>query len=627
MFSIAPFCSVDSALATNNIISDQIVDGAGNPFQRPGGGNATLADLGLDTVPVGNAPPVKVVPWSTLPGDVAQMQQYGDHLYFGTTPGQIWEYDMNGVRNPTPLLDVDSLRASFSTSGPFSGQGLRGFAFHPDFANNGLLYTMSRESTSGGSATFDTAGGGNAVAHYALGEWDFNDLAGGNPSYRSVMRVAYPATDHVASQINFDPTAGPGDADYGNLYIAFGDGGGSGSGSNTVQNIFGYGQNMQAIQSSLIRINPLGSNSANGQYGIPADNPFAGANDPGNAVLDEIYAKGFRNPTTMLFDVQTGALYSGDISQNTIEELNLIEAGNNYGWGQIEGTWLHVDLTNTGSSMRYIPLGDGSDVTATSATYVGKNAAGQTATFTNINRLNDGFTSPVAQFSHERNQLDADNLSALVAGSVYRGAMAPGLQGKLLLSNLSQDEIYYVDQSDLVNDEMPGEMFELRLLDAGGNLVSLEDIVGANRANVRFGQDAAGELYLISKYNDTIYRFEGISTPGINGDINLDSVVDLLDVAALRAGWLKTATVGVESWQQGDLNLDGITDLRDAAQLRLALLNSHQNAAADVLAAFVPEPQSAGALLAAFAMTLLFRGLRLETRYAPRGCFIGGLLG
>jgi hypothetical protein len=599
----------DVAGATNNFISDQIVNGAGVAFQRPGGGNATLVDLGLDTVPIGSLSPVKLVPWATLPADIAQMQPFGNSLYFGTTPGQIWQYDLNGTRNPTPFLDVDARRPAFNTGGPFSGQGLRGFAFHPNFAVNGLFYTAHREDTSGGAATFGTAGGGAGIAHYVIGEWNFNNLVGGNPSFRSVLRVAYPATDHVMSQINFNPTVGSGDPDYGNLYVAFGDGGGGGSGSNVTHDMFGYGQNMQAIQSSLIRINPL--QSGPNTYTIPANNPFVAANDPSNLALDEIFAKGFRNPTTMMFDRLNGKLYSGDISQNTIEELNLIESGQNYGWGRVEGTWLHVDLTNTGSTMRYIPLGDGSDVTATSATYVGKNAAGATVTFTNINRLNDGFTSPVAQFSHERNQLDADNQSALVAGSVYRGTRAPSLAGKILFSNLSQDEIYYVDEAELVNDESPGTTFELRLLDENGNPKELGEIVGATRANVRFAQDAAGELYVISKHNDVIYRFEGISTPGINGDVNLDTFVNQLDLNAFIAGWLKTAPVGFTSWALGDLDLNGVTDLRDAVLMRQALLNADEIAAAEVLADAVPEP-AARELLIACGGVLALRRSRAE---------------
>jgi hypothetical protein len=316
LFAVWAFGAASDVWATNNIISDQLVDGLGVPYQKPSGGNVTLDDLGLGRVQQGNNAAVKIVPWSTIPGGISQMAYLGDRLFFGTTNGQIYEYDQLGNRNPNPILDLPAVRAPFSTGGPFSGQGLRGFAFHPEFATNNLLYTMHRESTSGGVATHGgTMGGGAAVAHYVLAEWNLTNLA--SPAFRSLMRIAYPATDHVGSQINFNPVATPGHPDYGNLYVAFGDGGGSASPSSTIHDMFGYGTNMSAIQASLIRINPL-QNGAD-PYAIPADNPWLAANDPTNAIPDEMYAKGFRNPTSMLFDLETGALYNGDISQNTIE--------------------------------------------------------------------------------------------------------------------------------------------------------------------------------------------------------------------------------------------------------------------------------------------------------------------
>src|SRR5215207_7705900 len=76
--ALLAFCILwapQAALATINVISDQIVDGSGNPYQRPGGGAVTMDDLGLGTVPLGSKS-VKVVPWSTIPGDIGQMQHF-----------------------------------------------------------------------------------------------------------------------------------------------------------------------------------------------------------------------------------------------------------------------------------------------------------------------------------------------------------------------------------------------------------------------------------------------------------------------------------------------------------------------------------------------------------------------
>ena len=128
---------------------------------------------------------------------------------------------------------------------------------------------------------------------------------------------------------------------------------------------------------------------------MPADNPFLQANDPLDEIPDEIFANGFRNASTLAFTALDGKLLVGDIAHNTIEEVNLIEGGHNYGWGIQEGTFLYTDLTDTDRSLRYIPLGDGSDVTASSATYTGKDVNGSPVVFQDINRLNDGMTSPV----------------------------------------------------------------------------------------------------------------------------------------------------------------------------------------------------------------------------------------
>jgi hypothetical protein len=560
------------AFATNNVISDQIVDGSGNPFQISGGQNATLDDLGLGTVPVGSNPAVRVVPWSTIPSDIAQMAHHDGRLFFGTTSGHIWEYDRLGNRESIALLSIGDQRAAFSTDGPFAGQGMRGFAFHPDFNNNGLLYTMHRESPSGGIATHGNLTE-SAIAHYVLGEWDFNSQVGGNPAFRSVLRVGYAATDHPGGQIGFNPAVGPTDSDYGLLYLGFGDGGGACSGSDTCIDQFGHGQDFGTIQSSIIRIDPRQSGDA--PYAVPSDNPFLAATDPDNVIPDEMFAKGFRNPSTMMFDQVTGSMFVGDISQNTIEEINLIESGRNYGWGIREGTWLFTDLTNASDSIRYVPLGDGSDVTATSATYSGFDAQGLPVVFADINRQTDEFTSPVAQFSHEAN----GGTSAVVTGTVYRGSAVPELENLFLFGNLSQDEIYYVDQSDLVNDESPGQVFELQLQDANGNPTSLASIVGSNRTNIRFGQDDLGEIYLISKHNNVIYRLEQgrFSTPSIIGDLDLDGDIDMDDVAAFQAGWLdRFLEPGVESWMSGDLNLDGVTNLADLALMHNALVNAGQ---------------------------------------------------
>ena len=81
----------------------------------------------------------------------------------------------------------------------------------------------------------------------------------------------------------------------------------------------------------------LGSNSANGQYGIPTDNPYANDGDP--TTLGEIYAGGARNPQRFGWDVATGNFSLADIGQSRIEEISRATSGANLGWNDWEGSY------------------------------------------------------------------------------------------------------------------------------------------------------------------------------------------------------------------------------------------------------------------------------------------------
>lgn len=94
----------------------------------------------------------------------------------------------------------------------------------------------------------------------------------------------------------------------------------------------------------ILRIDPLdpaltnarnGAVSANGKYRVPSSNPFVGG-----AGLGEIYAYGFRNPFRFSFDPTTDKPIVADVGQNNVEEVDVVEAGKNYGWRRKEGTFL-----------------------------------------------------------------------------------------------------------------------------------------------------------------------------------------------------------------------------------------------------------------------------------------------
>jgi uncharacterized repeat protein (TIGR03806 family) len=80
-----------------------------------------------------------------------------------------------------------------------------------------------------------------------------------------------------------------------------------------------------------------------GTYRIPPNNPFIGATSHHGLAIDpvklrtEIWACGFRNPWRMSFDPPTGRLFVADVGQGKREEVNLVTAGNDYGWSYWEG--------------------------------------------------------------------------------------------------------------------------------------------------------------------------------------------------------------------------------------------------------------------------------------------------
>ncbi len=76
------------------------------------------------------------------------------------------------------------------------------------------------------------------------------------------------------------------------------------------------------------------------EYAIPPDNPFVNR----SSGLPEIYAYGLRNPWRCSLDrgdritgKGKGRVFCGDVGQNRFEEVDIIEAGGNYGWRAYEG--------------------------------------------------------------------------------------------------------------------------------------------------------------------------------------------------------------------------------------------------------------------------------------------------
>ncbi len=359
-------------------------------------------------------------------------------------------------------------------------RGFQSFAFHPDFNNAGTagygkFYTMASQSDTTATATFVPGVSGAGRDHdEVLLEWTaLNPSAGtfvpadsAHP-YREVFRIARPNSNHNAGYLSFNPTAAA--SDRGNLYFGTGDSGGGGDPYNLAQSL-------NKAYGAILRINPLlpttgtAHPSANGQYSIPSDNPYYTGN---TAFLPEKYAAGFRNPQRFTWDSANGRMFVADIGQNLVEEIDIGQAGANYGWNQREGS--------------YVYNSNGTD---------GANVRGDAAT--------TGFTYPIAEYAHYGS---AGN--AVTTGPVYRQARIPALNGRLIFSDFVNGVPYTLDANNLPTGGSSG-ITELRLRSNGAETTFLNLIkkvnASATRADLRFGTDAQNNVYFLNKQDGVIRR-------------------------------------------------------------------------------------------------------------------------
>ena len=350
-------------------------------------------------------------------------------------------------------------------------EGFQSFAFHPEFATPdaagfGRFYTVHSENNNLRAPDFGVKPRPDGTLEDAfdsvLTEWftpaPLADAFAG--SSREVMRIRQPFGNHNAGQLSFRPGEAPGSADFGNLYFAVGDGGSSGDPLNLAQD-------RSFIHGSILRIDPLGTDTDGDRYSNPSDNPFAGS---GEGVLDEIWAYGLRNPQRFTFDEPTGNLFIADIGQNNIEEIDLGVAGGNYGWNQQEGSF---------------PFGGRAD--------------------------DPSFLDPIAEYDHDDPFVLAGNNGgrAVTVGSVVRGGGIPGLEGQLLAGDFPSGSVFTVDVSGDLPDGGQDPLTELLFLNEAGETKRLIDLINDEgvetlRADLRFGYGSNGEVFVLNKRDGVI---------------------------------------------------------------------------------------------------------------------------
>jgi glucose/arabinose dehydrogenase len=159
----------------------------------------------------------------------------------------------------------------------------------------------------------------------------------------------------------------------------------------------------------------------------------------------EVYASGLRNPWRFSFDRETGDLWIGDVGQGDVEEIDFLPAGRpagaNLGWNAYEGSRVFDEKAAAS-------LGDADLVW------------------------------PVAEYTHSIGD-------SVTGGYVYRGSAIPGLRGRYVFGDFSTGRVWSMAGPDATPEPLSG---------ADGRVEQLSS----------FGEDAEGELYLVS-LGGTVY--------------------------------------------------------------------------------------------------------------------------
>ena len=241
---------------------------------------------------------------------------------------------------------------------------------------------------------------------------------------------------------------------------------------------------------------------------VPLDNPFVDDDE----TLDEIWALGLRNPWRWSFDRHTGDLYIGDVGQVAREEINFQPAdsagGENYGWRCMEG----FRCTGLGGC-----ICDG-----------------------------EALTLPIRDYGR-------GDGTTVVGGYVYRGQAIRDLRGTYFYADYGSSRIWSLRMVDGNVTDFQNRTAELQPI--GGGLTSIAS----------FGEDGAGEMYIVS-LRGRIYKIvpDGLAIGDMNGNgaVNAFDIEPFVQALFDRKQYLIDFP-DIDPDVTGDINCDGVLDAFD----------------------------------------------------------------
>ncbi len=491
--------------------------------------------------------------YATLPitGDLAGEATRGQLArvnFLRDEPGgrRFFVNDLNG-----PLYILDRQTRQFTTYLDFNGRdgrpglfpkftfernfaiGLTSVVFDPDYARNGVFYTIHMEDPATPATAMPNAGAvpgldlsgytptpavetptvdGRIDREAVLVEWTDRDIR--NTTFegtvREILRLQQPGPVHPMGEMTFDPTARPGDPEWRVMYIGSGD---AGTGEQKDNRRFDP-QRLDTLAGKILRIVPdlrahtaTSTVSENGRYRIPADNPFVGM----EGARKEIWALGLRNPHRLSWHVTPGAapgrapsvhLLAFNIGLNSWETVVLIRKGDNYGYPLREGP-----QARTAAGMTAVPADD------TVPLHISDTIVRGAVTP----------TYPVIAYPHS-----ASGGDAIAGGIVYRGRKVPELAGRLVFADITTGRVWFAEMADVLaaGDGVAATLAPFQEIDAGlrriteatyrarggkgAALPGAAAVSGRGRVDMRLAEDAAGELYVLTKSDGMIRQVVGL---------------------------------------------------------------------------------------------------------------------
>jgi uncharacterized repeat protein (TIGR03806 family) len=351
---------------------------------------------------------------------IAMLQAPGNSArwYVVQKTGQVRVFDNTAnVSSASTFIDISS-KLNSDPSSPNDERGLLGMAFHPNYPTDPRVYLFY-------TGTDSTLGLVDRVSEFRTTD---NGATLSSGSELQLFNVDDPENNHNGGNIAFGPD--------GYLYIGIGDGGGGGDAHGDI----GNGQKLTTLLGKMLRIDIAGSNGTT-SYSIPSSNPYAtnprcnaSGNSPTDANCPEIYAYGFRNPWRWSFDRVSGELWLNDVGQSTLEEVDKVTRGGNFGWRCAEGNAPYN--ANCGPNPNPIP--------------------------------------PVAVYGRTLGQ-------STTGGFVYRGNAIPNLHGRYVFADFATGNIW----------QIPRDTTPTLTLGAGSPARD------TNLQISSFAQDTDGELYVV----------------------------------------------------------------------------------------------------------------------------------